>query len=179
MAAARRREGPCARPVPRRLHVPRRQGNSGQQQRALDWFKRAAQRGNARAMHNLAVVLAEGVNGTPDYAGAGEWFRKAAEFGIKDSQFNVAILYARGLGLPQDLGEAYKWFDAAARQGDEDAAKKRDEVAARMDERRLELAKSEADAFRAKALDPIANDVVVPSYQAPAAAAAETSAPKS
>jgi localization factor PodJL len=138
--------------------------------KALDWFKRSAQRGNARAMHNLAVVLAEGVNGAPDYAGAGEWFRKAAEFGIKDSQFNVAILYARGLGLPQDLGEAYKWFDAAALQGDDDAAKKRDEVAAKMDARRLTLAKSEAEAFKAKPLDPVANDVVVPSYGTPAAA---------
>jgi localization factor PodJL len=138
--------------------------------KALDWFKRSAQRGNARAMHNLAVVLAEGVGGAPDYAGAGEWFRKGAEFGIKDSQFNVAILYARGLGLPQDLGEAYKWFDAAAQQGDEDAGRKRDEVGTKLDARRLTLAKSEAAAFKAKALDPVANDVVVPSYAVPASA---------
>ncbi len=138
--------------------------------RAMDWFKRAAQRGNARAMHNLAVVMAEGVGGAPDYATAGEWFRKGAEYGIKDSQYNVAILYARGLGLPQDLGEAYKWFDAAAKQGDEDAAKKRDEIAAKMDARRLTLAKSEAESFKPKALDPVANDVIIPSYGAPAAA---------
>jgi localization factor PodJL len=139
-------------------------GVAANNERALDWFKRAAQRGNARAMHNLAVVLAEGVGGAPDYAGAGEWFRKAAEYGIKDSQYNVAILYARGLGLPQDLSEAYRWFDAAAKQGDADAGKKRDELISRIDANKLALVKEEASAFIAKPLDPVANDVIVPSY---------------
>ena len=144
--------------------------------RAQEWFKKAAQSGNARAMHNLAVVMAEGAGGAPDYAAAGEWFRQAAEYGIKDSQYNVAILYARGLGVPQDLGAAYKWFDAASQQGDTDAAKKRDEIGARMDAQRLALARSEADAFKPKPLDPAANEVVVPSYGA-TANAAETTAP--
>jgi localization factor PodJL len=135
----------------------------------MEWFKRAAQRGNARAMHNLAVVLAEGVGGGPDYAGAAEWFRQAAEYGIKDSQYNVAILYARGLGVPQDLGAAFKWFDAAGIQGDEEALRKRDELGAKMDAPRLDLARKEAAAFKAKPLDPAANDVIVPSYESSAA----------
>ena len=45
------------------------------------WYQRAAERGNAKAMHNLAVLHAEGVAGKPDYAMATEWFRRAAELG--------------------------------------------------------------------------------------------------
>ena len=52
--------------------------------------------------------------------------------GVRDSQFNLAILYARGLGVEQDLRQSWLWFSLAAAQGDEDAAKKRDELAAKM-----------------------------------------------
>ena len=72
--------------------------------------------GNARAMHNLAVLVADGAGAKPDYAGAASWFRKAAEFGVRDSQYNLAILYARGLGAEQNLGLSYTWFAAAAKQ---------------------------------------------------------------
>ena len=126
---------------------------------AYAWFKRAAEQGNARAMHNLAVVMAEGSNGAPDYAGAAEWFRKGAEYGIKDSQFNVAILFARGLGTAQDLIQSYKWFSAAADLGDEDAAKKREEIAAKLSPEQLAEAKSAAQAFKPKAPDPLVNDL--------------------
>ena len=67
--------------------------------RARDLYLAAAQKGNAKAMHNLAVLYAEGVNGPPDYEAAAVWFRKAADHGIKDSQYNLAILYARGIGV--------------------------------------------------------------------------------
>lgn len=99
---------------------------------AFQWFDRAATQGHILAMHNAAVLLAEGVHGTPDYAGAALWFKRAAEHGVKDSQFNVAILFARGLGVNQDLAESYRWFSAAAAQGDQDAVKKRDDIAARL-----------------------------------------------
>ena len=128
-------------------------------QLAYQWFKRAAEQGHARAMHNLAVVMAEGGNGTPDYAAAAEWFRKGAEYGIKDSQFNVAILYARGLGISQDLVQSYKWFSAAADSGDDDAAKKRDEVGAKLSSDKLIEAKAAAQDYRPKPLDPLVNDV--------------------
>ena len=147
---------------------------------AYKHFQTAAEGGNARAMYNAAVLLAEGVNGSPDYAAAGEWFKKAAEFGIRDSQYNLAILYARGLGVPQDLVASYAWFSAAAASGDEDAGKKRDEVAARLAPEKLQQAKVAASAWKAKTPDPAANEVSPPAggwdsassgaKQAPAAA---------
>jgi localization factor PodJL len=138
---------------------------------AHSWFKRSAEQGNARAMHNLAVVLAEGVTGAPDYAGAAEWFQKGAEHGIKDSQFNVAILFARGLGISQDLVQSYKWFAVSAALGDEDAAKKRDEVGAKLTPEKLEEAKLLAQNYKPKLLDAVANDIQPAAKNTPVAAA--------
>jgi localization factor PodJL len=101
----------------------------------------AAQQGNAKAMHNLAVLYAVGLEGAPDYKIASEWFQKAADHGVADSQYNLGILYARGVGVEQNLAESYKWFALAAQQGDKDAAKKRDEVAARLDPQALVAAR--------------------------------------
>ncbi len=110
----------------------------------------AADKGNAKAMHNLAVLYAEGLDGKPDYAVASQWFRRAALHGIVDSQYNLAILYARGVGVERNLAESYKWFALAAKGGDKDAAKKRDEIATRLDPKQLESAKLNAESFVAE-----------------------------
>lgn len=139
------------------------------------WYGRAAERGNAKAMHNLAVLYAEGVNGKPDYATATEWFRRAAELGVRDSQYNLAILLGRGLGAPADLGQSYLWFAVSAAQGDEDAGRKRDEVAGRLSAADLSTAKAAADSWKAKPLDPAANEVAAPAkgWDEPPTAAAK------
>lgn len=137
-------------------------GTARDLQLAQVWYMRAAERGNAKAMHNLAVLHAEGVSGKPDYATATEWFRRAAEFGVRDSQYNLAVLLGRGLGAPTDLMQSYLWFAVAASQGDDDAAKKRDEVAQRLTAADLGTAKAEAAAWKPKPLEPAANEVTPP-----------------
>jgi localization factor PodJL len=116
-------------------------------QAARRLYLAAANKGHAKAMHNLAVLYAEGIEGKPDYKAASEWFRKAAGYGVTDSQYNLAILYARGIGIPANLAESYRWFALAAANGDTDAAKKRDEVAARLDQQALATAKLAVQAF--------------------------------
>jgi len=128
------------------------------------WYQRAAESGNARAMHNLAVLLAEGVNGAPDYEGAVGWFSRAAEYGVRDSQYNLAVLLARGLGATQDLSGSYTWFAIAAAQGDDDAGTKRDEVAGRLSEAELALAKAKVEIWRPKAPRADANEVAIPAH---------------
>jgi localization factor PodJL len=123
------------------------QGVTKDLSRARRLYLEAAAQGNAKAMHNLAVLYAEGADGKPDYAAAVQWFRKAAERGIADSQFNLAVLAARGLGMDQNLSESYKWFALAAKNGDKEAAKKRDEVAGRLDAEALAAAKRAVDSF--------------------------------
>ena len=114
---------------------------------ATSYYRQAADRGNAKAMHNLAVLEADG-GGKPNYKVASYWFRKAAEHGVADSQFNLGILYARGIGVEQNLAESYKWFSLAAAQGDTDSAHKRDDVAKRLDPASLAKAKLAAQTFK-------------------------------
>ncbi len=86
--------------------------------RARSLYQRAAEAGNAAAMHNLAVMLTEGGGSTrSNYAAAVPWFQRAAAHGYADSQYNLAVLHARGLGVPLNLAESYKWFALAARGG--------------------------------------------------------------
>jgi localization factor PodJL len=144
------------------------------------WYQRSAERGNAKAMHNLAVLHAEGVSGKADYAVATEWFRRAAELGVRDSQYNLAVLLGRGLGAPTDLAQSFVWFSVAATQGDEDAGRKRDEVAQRMKPEELAAAKATASNWKPKALDAVANDVTPPAKgwdAGPTAAAAKPNKP--
>ncbi len=124
------------------------------------WYGRAAEQGHARAMHNLGVIFAEnpGPGGKPDFASAATWFRQGAEHGVRDSQYNIAVLYARGLGLSQDLVQSYAWFSAAASQGDDDAGKKRDDVATKLSPPDLARAKSLTASFKPRKLDPAVNE---------------------
>jgi localization factor PodJL len=122
----------------------------------------AATKGNAKSMHNLAVLYAEGIDGKPDYATAAQWFRKAAEHGVADSQYNLGVLAARGLGTAKNLVESYKWFALAAAQGDKEAARKRDEVAAQMDAGSVAQAQADVKAFVAQAQPHDAIAVAVP-----------------
>ena len=132
--------------------------------KARGLYERAADKGNVKSMHNMAVLYAEGaITGKPDYASAAQWFHLAAEHGLRDSEYNYAILVARGLGPAVDLPEAYKWFSLAADQGDQDAA-----LEARRDRRQtrqcrgLAKAKEAAAAFAPKSASPLANDATLP-----------------
>ena len=107
----------------------------------------AAEKGNAKAMHNMAVLYAEGIDGKADYKTAAEWFRRAADYGVADSQYNLAILHARGIGVDQNILESYKWLALAALQGDNDAAKKRDEIGSKLDAASLAAARKAVQSF--------------------------------
>lgn len=162
-------------------HFERGLGIDRDAKKAREWYLRSAEAGNIRAMHNLAVISSEGVDGKPDYAAAASWFRKAADHGVRDSQYNLAILYARGLGIEQNLQLSWMWFSLAANQGDEDAGKKRDDVASRLDPKGLAAAKAALEAFKPRSADKASNEVQTPpggwDLPAPAEAARPASPP--
>jgi AcrR family transcriptional regulator len=85
---------------------------------AARWLSAAAGQGNVKAMHNLAIVYAQGLGVTQDATLAVEWFGRAAVLGYRDSQFDLAVLYERGMGVPQNGAEALKWYLIAAGSGD-------------------------------------------------------------
>jgi localization factor PodJL len=129
---------------------------------ARRYYLQAADRGNAKAMHNLAVLDADGGGQGANYKSASQWFRKAADRGVADSQFNLGILYARGIGVEQNLAESFKWFSLAAAQGDADAARKRDDIAKRLDAQSLAAAKLAIQTFTAEPQPDDAINVATP-----------------
>ena len=138
-------------------------GVAQDKQRAKSLYQRAAEKGNTRAMHNLGVLAVESPDGKPNYMSAALWFGKAAEYGVRDSQYNMAVLLARGLGLPKDLVKSYVWFSIVAAAGDPDAAKKRDEVGARLTSSEVASANAAAASFVPRQPDQAANQNPPPS----------------
>jgi localization factor PodJL len=82
------------------------------------WTQRAADAGDRKAMHNLALYFVEGAGGPKNTTTAAQWFRRAADLGLVDSQYNLGRLYEEGFGVSQNPAEAYKWYLIAARSGD-------------------------------------------------------------
>ena len=117
------------------------------------WVRRAADGGDARAMHNYGMYLFEGVGGAQDRPEALNWLRKAAESGLVDSQFNVAKLYETGdEGIQPDLTEAYKWYLIAARAGDGDAQSAVERLKGELPASGRGAARAAADAFQVEPL---------------------------
>ncbi|MBT5457979.1 MAG: sel1 repeat family protein, partial [Rhodospirillaceae bacterium] len=84
---------------------------------ALIILRPLAEKGNARAQNDLAVMSLKGRGVPQDVSGAAAWFRKAAEQGLATAQNNLAVMYRKGQGVPQDFGKAVAWTRKAAEQG--------------------------------------------------------------
>jgi len=69
------------------------------QDKALKWFRKAAEQGHTEA--RLTLELTELVDRE-------EIIRKAAEEGDVNAQVNLSFLYSKGLGVRQDYTEAAK-----------------------------------------------------------------------
>jgi len=146
---------------------------------ARSWYLAAAERGNIKAMHNLAVSVSGGGGSTPNYALASKWFGEAALRGFADSQFNLGILAEHGLGRTKDLADAYKWYVLAANQGDTEAQKRRDLIAAKLSAATIVAVDGKVANWKPKAISPEANTVTEPeSWGGKTAAAAPTKRPQ-
>jgi localization factor PodJL len=139
---------------------------------AKRWYRIAAEGGNIRAMHNLGVLYAN----DRDMPSALPWFQKAAEAGLKDSQFNLGIIYALGSGVKQDLAVSYKWFALGAAQGDQEAAKKRDDILGHLDRTMQASAKLAVSTWKPMPISREANEETAVWSEPAATASAQSSA---
>lgn len=114
------------------------------------WTERAAEGGDAAAMHNLALFDFRGEGGAQDLAGAARWFRAAAEQGIVDSQFNLGLLYQSGSGVERDPAQAYTWFAIAAAGGDAQARANAESLQRQLTPQQRAGADRAAEAFAAR-----------------------------
>jgi len=116
---------------------------------ARRWTERAAQGGDRKAMHNLALYAFEGVGGQPKNAPlAAQWFRRAADLGLVDSQYNLGRLYEQGLGVNQNPAEAYKWYLVAARSGDGESRQSAERVRGKLSADAQAVAQRAAAGYR-------------------------------
>lgn len=83
-------------------------------QKALKWYRRAAEQGHDVAQNNLGVAYHDGL-GTPiNYEEARKWFQLASDQGFKLSQHHLGDSYEHGKGVQISYSEAYKWYKLAS-----------------------------------------------------------------
>ena len=89
--------------------------------KALFWYRKAAERGNAFAQNNLAVMLYYGRGVETNKAEAIKWLTASAEQGETAAQANLALHFMQieigGVAYPR-YEEAAKWYRMAAEGGD-------------------------------------------------------------
>jgi TPR repeat protein len=85
---------------------------------SAEWYRKAAEQGDADAQFNLGNMYTQGDGVPKDLAEAVKWYQKAAEQGSAKAQFNLGLRHAFGEGVPKDSAEAVKWYRKAAEQGD-------------------------------------------------------------
>lgn len=117
---------------------------------ARSWTLRAAEAGDARAMHNLALYEFNGEGGAKDQADAAHWFKRAADLGVIDSQYNLGRLYESGYGVPENKTEAYKWYLIASGRGDRDAHASAEVLKAQLPADQAAMAERAAEGFLAQ-----------------------------
>jgi localization factor PodJL len=130
---------------------------------ARRWTERAAEGGDRKAMHNLALYYFEGAGGPKNLTSAAQWFRRASDLGLVDSQYNLARLYEEGFGVGQNPAEAYKWYLVAGRQGDAESRMSALRIKSQLSPEAQNAAERAADAFQPQ--------VVAQAGQAPGAPA--------
>ena len=90
---------------------------------AAEWYRKAAEQGDALAQHYLAMMYINGQKDGPveKCAEAAKWLRKAAEQGVETAQFVLGVLYFKGEGVPKNYVESYAWLLLAKANGDKKA----------------------------------------------------------
>ncbi|QCK16702.1 tetratricopeptide repeat protein [Mangrovivirga cuniculi] len=85
--------------------------------KALKYYRKAADQGNAKAMNNIGVQYYSGKNIPQDYAKAIYWWEKASELGNQVSTRNLGVVYRFGRGVDKDLLKASNYFNDAVDNG--------------------------------------------------------------
>lgn len=90
---------------------------------ALEWFKRAAELGDAKGQYHLGQMYTEGKAGLKESEKeAAVWYKKSADQGYAPAQYYLAILYMAGVdGIEKNPTQAIELLQKAAKQGDQEA----------------------------------------------------------
>ena len=85
---------------------------------AADWYRRAAEAGNAKAQYYYGRLLNEGGdNVRRDREQAVSWFTKAATAGEAEAMSALGRALMKGEGTNRNKTEGLRWYEQAAAQG--------------------------------------------------------------
>ena len=84
---------------------------------ARQWYRRAAEKGQASALLALADLLADEAASDADLGEAANCYRAAGEAGRASAFFSLGQLFERGRGIARDDGAAYECYLQAAAAG--------------------------------------------------------------
>jgi TPR repeat protein len=92
--------------------------------KAMKLFKPLAEKGNALAQYNIALMHKMGLGVPKSEKEARKWARLAAKQGHADAQLLMGSLYYKQSGEESpDVLRAYIWYEASAAQGNPEAKK--------------------------------------------------------
>jgi TPR repeat protein len=85
---------------------------------AVEWYRPAADRGDALGQNNLADSYLRGLGVAQSDELAAAWFQEAADQGHAGARIKLGFLYMTGRGVVIDPVAAYGWILAASLAGD-------------------------------------------------------------
>ena len=109
--------------------------------KAVKWYRVAAEQGSAIAQYELATIFFEGKIIPKDQEEAAKLYLDAAKQGFALAQNNLGVMYAEGFGVEQNIIEAYAWVDTAVTQDVERSEQLREAITRLMSDRTLAKAR--------------------------------------
>jgi len=91
-------------------------GVSRSQQKAAEWYEKAAQLGFVQAQYDLANLYYDGSGVDRDRKQAARWYTAAAQGGHARAQYYLAQMYESGEGVEENQETALQWYQKAADQ---------------------------------------------------------------
>lgn len=91
--------------------------NNKEYKKAFEQFQLLAEKGDADAQHNLAMLYRSGEGVNKNLALSSDWFRKAADQGVTDAQYYLGHAYDSGEGVTKNKTYAFVWYRKAAEKG--------------------------------------------------------------
>jgi len=82
--------------------------------KAAQLWRMAADRGDASAQQNVALVYFNAGR----FAEAIRFYKRAAEQGLSDAQYSLAVCFEQGKGTEVDLAEAKRWYRKGVDRGE-------------------------------------------------------------
>ena len=89
--------------------------------KAIEWYKKSATSGHAKAMTHLGIIYDNGRGVDVDYHEAVKWYKMASEKDDNQAQFNLSLIYLYGRGVETNKHLAKDYMEKAASNGHRNA----------------------------------------------------------